>query len=353
MTSSEPVPGGGESPLVSVIIVFRNAERFLDEAVGSILGQTFPRWELILVDDGSTDGGPAIGRAYQQRLAGQVRLLQHPGGAWRGIAASRNLGMREARGRYIAFLDADDAYEPRRLESHVAWLEREPSLGVVLSPDLYWRSWQGGATAEGDRVDRVVGPAVTPGRIIKPPALIVATLLTRGAPMPATCSITFRATALGDIGGIPEEFRGYREDQVLVCKLLLEYPVVVLEECLARYRQHAESLTSGNVDRIAGPDSPARAARRQFLEWLRDYLTERRYDVPDLSTWVEGQLTTNERLSGPARKSWFSGVRSRVQGSLLPSLPMPVRAWLSDRRHRARAWRVRMKVMRRIRQSET
>src|SRR5215211_6343875 len=106
-------------PLVSVVIPFLNAERFIQEAIESVFAQTYDNWELLLVDDGSNDGSTRIALEYAERNSGRVRYLQHPGHRNRGVSASRNLGISSARGEYIAFLDADDVWLPHKLEQQV------------------------------------------------------------------------------------------------------------------------------------------------------------------------------------------------------------------------------------------
>src|SRR5687768_6214760 len=95
---------------VSVVIIFWNAERFIQESIKSVFAQTYPAWELLLVDDGSNDGSTAVARRYTEQHPERVRSLEHPGHANRGMSASRNLGIRYAHGAYIAFLDADDVW---------------------------------------------------------------------------------------------------------------------------------------------------------------------------------------------------------------------------------------------------
>ncbi|MBQ9346288.1 MAG: glycosyltransferase family 2 protein [Oscillibacter sp.] len=101
-------------PGVSIITPVYQAERTLAECVESVLGQTFSDWELLLVDDGSTDAAPALCRRYAARDS-RVRVLSQPVNG--GVSAARNRALREARGEYIAFLDADDCYLPRTLET--------------------------------------------------------------------------------------------------------------------------------------------------------------------------------------------------------------------------------------------
>src|SRR5919198_1004258 len=105
-----------DGPLVSAIIIFLNAERFIQEAIESVFAQTYDAWELLLVDDGSTDGSTAIARRYAEQHPGKVRYLEHNGHQNRGKSASRNLAIRNCTGEYIAFLDADDVWLPRKLE---------------------------------------------------------------------------------------------------------------------------------------------------------------------------------------------------------------------------------------------
>ena len=93
---------------VSVIVCFLNEERFLAEAVQSVLGQTFADWELLLVDDGSCDASSVIARQLAATDPGRFDYIEHADHRNLGLSASRNAGIRRARGRYIAFLDADD-----------------------------------------------------------------------------------------------------------------------------------------------------------------------------------------------------------------------------------------------------
>src|SRR5918999_1055965 len=109
-------------PLVSVIMIFLNAEKFIEEAIESVFAQTYDSWELLLVDDGSTDDSTDIALRYAQQNPERVRYLEHDSHLNRGMSASRNLGITHAIGEYIAFLDADDVWLPHKLEQQVAIL---------------------------------------------------------------------------------------------------------------------------------------------------------------------------------------------------------------------------------------
>jgi glycosyltransferase involved in cell wall biosynthesis len=125
-----------DDALVTVIIGAYTAARYLGEAIDSVLALTQPRLELIVVDDGSTDGTGDVAEAYGD----PVRCIRQENG---GMAAARNRAVPEARGAYLSFLDADDRFPPDKLRSQLAVFEARPELDVVyghvtefLSPDL-------------------------------------------------------------------------------------------------------------------------------------------------------------------------------------------------------------------------
>jgi glycosyltransferase involved in cell wall biosynthesis len=122
-----------DRPLISVIMPAFNAEAFIAEAVRSMLSQTWERWELIVIDDGSTDGTLAVLSGLQD-----PRITVH-GQANAGVSASRNRALDLARGEYVAFLDADDVLPPRSLEARAEILLANPACsfadGVVLAMD--------------------------------------------------------------------------------------------------------------------------------------------------------------------------------------------------------------------------
>lgn len=113
----------GES--VSVVIPVRNGAAYLAEAVTSVRAQTHPVLEIIIVDDGSTDDTPAVIAA----LEGDIRSVRQATG---GAGAARNHGASLARGDWLAFLDADDLWAPRKLELQLAWMREHPETEVVF-----------------------------------------------------------------------------------------------------------------------------------------------------------------------------------------------------------------------------
>lgn len=121
------------TPVVTVVVPLYNTERYIDETLRSIAAQTFTDYEVVVVNDASTDNGPAIVERWMANDA-RIRMVTQDN---RGLAGARNGGIRAARGEYIALLDADDLWLPMKLERHVAHLDANPSVGVSFAPSRF------------------------------------------------------------------------------------------------------------------------------------------------------------------------------------------------------------------------
>lgn len=107
-------------PLVSIITPMYNSENFILETIKSVVNQTYSNWELLLIDDGSTDNTIQIVEDFKQKYT-NIKLFQNPTNL--GAAQSRNKGILEAKGDYIAFLDADDVWKPNKLEVQIQFMQ--------------------------------------------------------------------------------------------------------------------------------------------------------------------------------------------------------------------------------------
>src|SRR3954470_11220225 len=136
-----------DTTLVSVIMIFFDAEEFFEEAIASVLAQTHSPIELLLCDDGSTDGSTAIARRWA-RSHPAVRYLEHAGHAHRGMSSTRNLGIAAAQGDLAAFLDADDVWEKDHLHHDVSLLLSRPEAGMVCGQAVDWHSWRDPGTPD-------------------------------------------------------------------------------------------------------------------------------------------------------------------------------------------------------------
>jgi glycosyltransferase involved in cell wall biosynthesis len=250
------------TPLVTVIVIFFNAKQFFDEAIGSVFDQHYGNWELLLIDDGSTDASTAFAVELEKRFPRQVRYLEHPAHANRGMSASRNLGIQHARGEYIAFLDADDVWMPDKLSEQVRVLETHPQAGMTYGRAVIWSSWSDSAEAE----DYMVPLGVEGGSLIAPPNLLP-NLLRNKVQTPMTSNAMLRRSVIECVGGFEEKFTALYEDQVFFAKVEMHTAVYVAGSCYLKYRQHADSCSAVSAD--AGSYL---SQRLPFLEWMSGYL---------------------------------------------------------------------------------
>ena len=280
-------------PAVTVVICFLDAERFLGEALESVFAQTSADWELVLVDDGSRDGSEQIAEAARSKHPDRVRLLAHPERENRGISASRNLGLAAARGRFVAFLDADDVWLPEKLERQVAYLEALPEVGMTYGPSELWYGWT------GRRSDARRDTGMPGGSVVEPPGLLVHLLRSGGAFVPGIGSLLVRReVALAD--GFEEDFRDLFEDQAFLAKVLLRHRVLITDDCTQRYRQHGDSVCARAEAR--GEYDPARPnpARGRYLRGRSARVEAVGCDDPGLRRARRREL----RPYGPALTRW-------------------------------------------------
>ncbi len=262
------------TPLVTVITVFLNAERFLEEAIASVFAQSYGEWELLLVDDGSTDGSTAMALRYAQQHPYKVRYLQHAGHENRGISASQNLGIRNARGEFIAFLDSDDAWLAEKLERQISILESQPEAMMLYGQTDYWYSWTG--EVKDAKRDLIIEPGVRPNTLVRPPSLLVS-FLREEIPIPCPSDIMVRRQGVIETGGFEESFRRIFTDQVFYAKLTLTWPVSVSGQRWSKYRKHPGSAVA-----VVKKSGQMRSARLEYLKRLEGYLDSREIDDVNL-----------------------------------------------------------------------
>lgn len=217
--------------MVSVIMPAYNARPYIGEAINSVLSQDYPYIELIVVDDGSTDGTAA----YAEEFGDQVRVFRQ---ANAGVAAARNKGLAEAKGGLIAFLDADDLWCPGKLSAQVAYLEKNPEIGGVYGKFIRWEGLADGTfpppLMEQKDSSNVSIIAAHSGSIYR--ELLFDNIV-------HIITAVIRRSAIEDIGGFDEGLRT-GEDYDLWLRMSLTYRMDKLDRTLAYYRVHPQSTTA-------------------------------------------------------------------------------------------------------------
>jgi GT2 family glycosyltransferase len=203
----------------------------VEAALRSIAAQTFQDLEIIVVDDGSRDSGPALVQAFPGL---PVRLIRQENA---GPGAARNRGIAEAKGRYLAFLDADDEWMPDFLDRAIRYLDEDPALAAVT---FAWLDQPGANSSVPVYRRRGLSGGIQPVTPDLAPSLLV-TMVIFMWPV----STVMRADALRRFGGFYEKGVRFGEDGHLWIKLLLNAPVRFVMEPAAHFNHEASSL-SGN-----------------------------------------------------------------------------------------------------------
>jgi glycosyltransferase involved in cell wall biosynthesis/SAM-dependent methyltransferase len=305
--SQELVRTEERKPLVSVIIIFYNAEKFFQEAINSVISQSYDRWELLLVDDGSTDSSTEIARACVRQNPDKVRYLEHDNHRNLGMSPTRNLGIRNARGDYIAFLDSDDVWLPDKLQRQVAILESQPRASMLFGSTRYWYSWTG--STEDVQRDYIPDLGVEPDRVYEPPDLLTLLYPLAKGTAPCPSDLLIRTEKAKEIGAFEEHFSGQNqmyEDSGFLTKMYLKFPVFISSECWDKYRIHPDSCFS-----VVTKDGRYHEVRQYFLNWFESYLQQNGIKTgpvwnalqASLSTYRKPQsttTTTDKQLLAPA-----------------------------------------------------
>ena len=220
-----------ESPAVSVIVATYNRANLLPETIDSILAQTFQNFELIVVDDGSTDNTRAVLERYGSRL----RYFHQPN---KGASAARNFGVGHARTSWIAFQDSDDLSTPTHLEALIGYVRQFPGYGMVFANGGY----VGGAQ---HRHETIIPAAIS--RRLQGQEVTLVDLFEKSL-VRLQASIIAK-TAYESIGGMDESLQ-ICEDLDFFFRLITRYRIAYLDRVVFLYRTHSGNLTENEELRL-------------------------------------------------------------------------------------------------------
>jgi glycosyltransferase involved in cell wall biosynthesis len=233
-------------PLVSVIMPIFQAGRFIGETLDSVFAQTYERIEVVIVDGGSTDDGPAVIADFSRRHPGRVTLIRREPGS--GVCERRAEALERSRGELIAWLDSDDLWVPTKTEEEVRLLQSRPEVGVVYS---YFDAF------DSDTSETLVwedGRHDLQGDLLEP-------LFRQGCFIGALTTLFRReAMAKRDLRLRTKEF-SYGDDLQLWLQLSLDWEFARIPKVLAYYRRHS----SNQSDRAGNSELRRTRLMRQFL----------------------------------------------------------------------------------------
>lgn len=215
--------------LVSIIVPVYNVEKYIVETMSCVRSQTYQEWELLLVEDGSSDGTvEAIANYVEQTKDARIKLLKQPTNM--GAARARNRGLTEAQGRYIAYLDADDLWVPEKLEKELSFMQEKQAAFAFTGYEF--------ADENGEGIGKVVR---VPGTLSYREALKNTTI--------------FTTTVMFDTAKIPKDMLEMpiikSEDTAQWWKVLRNgYTAYGLDENLVKYRRVGKSLSSNKLEAL-------------------------------------------------------------------------------------------------------
>jgi len=277
-------------PIISVITCFLNVEEYIEEAIASVLAQHYLHWELLLIDDGSTDGSTLIAKKYAALWPGKIIYLEHANHLNKGLGASRNVGLLESKGDLVTFLDADDVLLPTML-AHLFELLQKYSVSMVCEATEYWCSWNNAGN------DIIIPIGTEQNRSYAPPDLLINLYPLGIGAAPCMCGVLVYREAMLRYGGFDESFPGMYEDQTILVKLYLNETVYISSGCHNRYRQRAGSLVhtshgSGNYLQV----------RLKFLLWFEKYLSEHGPVYPKVIAALQDTIKSVKKSRRQCRK---------------------------------------------------
>lgn len=300
------------APLVSVVMIFLDPHHeFLTAAVESVLEQTETDFELILVDDGSTNGSSELAESLAADHDPRIRYFSHPHKENLGTGPARNLGLRSARGRYLAFLDSDDRWQPEFLAGRLAELRQHPTARVSFGPVRYWTSWSSAARGP----DRVQPLAVEPDTLYPASGNLVALQL-EGRLDLFLQGLMVETRLAREVGGFPPSFDLLFEDVAFVARLLCGSTVFISSVPLSLYRVHDDSTCAGESVRATG------LAAHRLLEWAAAELPFASLsDAHIVSRTIARQQWTLRHFLQPVGPDRWLDLRRRLKKIVIRALP--------------------------------
>ncbi|AIE74674.1 MULTISPECIES: glycosyltransferase family 2 protein [unclassified Synechocystis] len=238
-----------KKPKVSVVIASYNTARFIGRAIESVIATEYPNLDLIIVDDGSTDESLNVISSYTSRTK-WIRLLEHPNRNNKGIAETRNLGIDQALGEYITFLDADDTYRKNRFEIAIPMMESNQAINTVCEPYALVRETVNLLSNDflNENESQFLVSSIFENQS---DSLKMIEEILKGGALPQTNAITVRRNALHKAGMFPTNLKYCLERPLWLKLFCLGGFVSAGTEANSRYHLHDKSTCATNQSTAA------------------------------------------------------------------------------------------------------
>ncbi|AFY59931.1 glycosyltransferase family 2 protein [Synechococcus sp. PCC 6312] len=319
-------------PKVSVIVPVYQVEAYIADTIGSILGQTFTDFELLIVDDGGPDRSIEICRSFTDP---RIKIISQ---ANRGLAGARNTGIRQAQGDYLAFLDGDDLWLPEKLARHVAHLDANQNVGISFSYSAF-------IDQDGQPLGIYQTPQLTN---IDPPQVICRNPISNGSTpvirRQVFNEIGFPATINGEIATcyFDETFRQSEDIECwLRIALTTTWQIVGLGEVLTLYRVNIGGLSANIENQLAAWERVMTKTRNYAPDFIAEWESlARAYQLRYLARWAvrmrAGETAVDlvkRALQSDARILWQEPKRTLLTlaaSYFVKALPAFIYLWLEN-----------------------
>ncbi|ESA36800.1 glycosyl transferase family 2 [Leptolyngbya sp. Heron Island J] len=231
-------------PLVSVIVPAYNAAVFLPSVIQSVLAQSYANWELLIINDGSTDNTQEIVNQYCE-TDDRIQLVSRENS---GVSVSRNLGAQLANGELVAFLDSDDLWHQEKLSSHINYMHNHPDVGVSFARvELI--------SSDGETTNKLTNNIT---KSLKPEDFFYSN------PTVTTSNFVIRKSVFQELNGFDESMQ-YNEDIDLLFRISIQdkWKIEGIDQVLVQYRLHSSGLSSTLMKMEAGWVALMKKARQK------------------------------------------------------------------------------------------
>jgi glycosyltransferase involved in cell wall biosynthesis len=282
-------------PIVSVVIPAYNAEKYIRESIDSVLTQTFKNYEIIVVDDGSTD---STGIIIQQSYPSVRYIFQKNGGP----AKARNVGIKEARGEYIAFLDADDVWMPTKLEKQIHYFNQHPEISFVFTENSMFD--------EKGIIRHTLGKRE---RLLKKDVvrnIFMSSYL-------ATPTVMVQKKVFEEVGYFEENLIAAEDDNMWM-RIAMKFKVALIDEPLTMVRITRSSLTYDFTNIIKGVISHLELLSKKYpdIESRLGHLINKKYSILFLSAGYDCFSRNEFRIAREEFKKSFKYWKFNIRAIL-------------------------------------